>query len=153
MVLMDVEVNVRERVLKPVGEVFEAVIDPAKMSNYFISSASAPMTSGTRVQWEFADVDAKVAVDIVNVERDRKIVFDWNPADGKGTRTTIRFTPDGAGATVVTINEARFPFDEEGVKRAMGQTGGWTYFLACLKAYVQHGINLRIGLNKRITDI
>jgi hypothetical protein len=43
--------------------------------------------------------------------------------------------------------------DEDGVKRAMGQTAGWTYFLACLKAYVQHGINLRLGLNKRLTDV
>lgn len=150
---MDVEVNVRERMLKPVGEVFEAVVDPAKMSNYFISSASGPMKTATSVEWEFADVGAKVAVDVLTVERDRKIVFDWNPADGKGTRTTIAFTADGDGATVVTINEATFPLDEEGVKRAMGQTGGWTYFLACLKAYVQHGINLRVGLNRRITDV
>jgi uncharacterized protein YndB with AHSA1/START domain len=94
-----------------------------------------------------------VAVDVVTVERDRRIVFEWKPMDGKGTRTTIAFAADGDGATVVTINEAKFPLDEEGVKRAMGQTGGWTYFLACLKAYVQHGINLRVGLNRRITDV
>jgi len=43
--------------------------------------------------------------------------------------------------------------DDAGVKRAMGQTAGWTYFLSCLKAYVQFGINLRVGLNKRLTDV
>ena len=43
--------------------------------------------------------------------------------------------------------------DDAGVKRAMGQTAGWTYTLCCLKAYLQYGINLRLGLNKRITDV
>lgn len=36
---MEIDVNVRERILKPVPEVFQAVVDPVKMSNYFISSA------------------------------------------------------------------------------------------------------------------
>jgi hypothetical protein len=43
--------------------------------------------------------------------------------------------------------------DEDGVKRALGQNAGWTYTLCCLKAYLQHGVNLRQGLNKRITDV
>lgn len=41
---------------------------------------------------------------------------------------------------------------EEGVKRALGQNAGWTYTLCALKAYLQFGINLRTGLNKRLTD-
>ena len=53
----------------------------------------------------------------------------------------------------MTINEAKFPMDHAGVKRALGQTAGWTYTLACLKAYLQFGINLRFGLNKRLTDV
>jgi len=148
-----IEVNVRERIVKPVDDVFDAVVEPKRMSNYFISNASGPMTSGTRVDWEFADVGAKVTVDVVEVEQNRKIVFKSDPTDGEGTTTTIGFAPDGEGATVVTINEASFAMDPDGVQRAMGQTGGWTYFLACLKAYVTHGINLRVGLNKRITEI
>ncbi|MGH9722946.1 MAG: hypothetical protein ACRD8O_22270 [Bryobacteraceae bacterium] len=41
---MDFDVNVRERILRPV-----------KMSNYFISGASGPLKAGTAVAWEFAD--------------------------------------------------------------------------------------------------
>jgi uncharacterized protein YndB with AHSA1/START domain len=148
-----IEVNVRERIVKPVDDVFDAVVEPKRMSNYFISNASGPMIAGTRVDWEFADVGAKVSVDVVEVEQNRKIVFKSDPTDGEGTTTTIGFTPDGKGTTVVTINEASFGMDPAGVQRAMGQTGGWTYFLACLKAYVTHGINLRVGLKKRITDV
>lgn len=40
-VKMEVDVNVRDRILKPVNEVFAAFVDPAKMSQYFISGAPA----------------------------------------------------------------------------------------------------------------
>jgi uncharacterized protein YndB with AHSA1/START domain len=149
---MDFDVNVRERILKPLNEVFDAVIDPEKMSHYFISRASGPVKAGTTVEWEFADVGAKVSVDVTEVVPNERIVFEWAAA-GASSRTTIRFTADGPGVTVVTVNEAKFALDDEGVKRAMGQTAGWTYTLCCLKAYLQFGINLRAGLNKRLTDV
>jgi len=148
----EVEVNVQDRILKPVNEVFAAVVDPAKMCHYFISGASGPMKAGTTVEWEFADVGAKGSVDVMEVEENRRIVFESAPGGAK-SRTTIQFRTDGPDATVVTINEAEFPMDQEGVKRAMGQTAGWTYFLACLKAYLQFDINLRRGLKKRLTDV
>ena len=149
-----VDVNVRDRILKPVNEVFAAFVDPAKMSQYFISGASGPMKAGTKVEWEFADVGAKVLIDVLEVEENRRIVYEWAPcgASVRG-RTTIQLRADEPNATVVTVNEAKFPMDHEGVKRAMGQTAGWTYTLACLKAYLQFGINLRFGLNKRLTDV
>lgn len=148
---MDIEVNVEDRILKPVHEVFTAIVDPAKMSRYFISGASGPMKAGTTVEWEFADVGAKVSVDVIEVEENRKIVYEW-AASGARNRVTIRLRADDPSTTVVTINEAKFSMDQDGVKRAMGQTAGWTYFLCCLKAYVQHGVNLRLGLTKRLTD-
>jgi uncharacterized protein YndB with AHSA1/START domain len=149
---MDVEVNVRERVLKPVDEVFDAFVDPRKMAHYFISGASGPMTAGTKVEWSFADVGAKVPVDVLDVEANRRIAFEWS-ACGARSRVTIHFTADDASTTVVTINESKFTMEEAGVKRALGQNAGWTYTLCCLKAYLQHAINLRVGLNKRLTDV
>ena len=149
---MDVEVNVRERVLKPIAEVFDAIIDPTKLAQFFVSHGSAPLRSGTKVEWEFADVGASISVDVIEVVQDERIVFEW-AAPGTKTRVTIRMQADDPSTTVVIINEAAFAMDEQGVKRAMGQTGGWTYFLACLKGYVQFGINLRVGLNKKITDV
>jgi len=66
---------------------------------------------------------------------------------------SVAFATDDEGYTVVTVNEAPFALDEGDVKRALGQTAGWTYTLCCLKAWLQFGINLRAGLNKRITDV
>jgi uncharacterized protein YndB with AHSA1/START domain len=146
-VTMNVEVNVKDRVLRPVHEVFAAIVDPAKMSRFFISSGSGTMKAGTTVEWVFADVGGRLAVDVIEVEENRKIAFDWT-ASGTTARVTIKLEADDSGATLVSINEARWPFDREGVDRALGQTAGWTDFLCCMKGYLQHGINLRAGRSR-----
>ena len=120
---MEVDVNVRDRILKPVNEVFAAFVDPEKMSQYFISGASGPMKAGTKVEWEFADVGAKVLIDVLEVEENRRIVYE-GASCGTRSRITIQLRADDPNTTVVTINEAKFPMDHEGVKRAMGQIAG-----------------------------
>jgi uncharacterized protein YndB with AHSA1/START domain len=144
---MNVEVNVKDRIGKPASEVFAAIVDPTKMSGYFISSGSSPMKAGTTVEWDFADVGAKLSVDVKEIERNRKIVFDWS-ASGVNAHVTITLNAADSGSTLVTINENGWPMDREGVDRALGQTAGWTDFLCCMKAYLQHGINLRLGRRK-----
>src|ERR1700678_752844 len=140
-----IEVRVRERILRPIGEVFDAVVDPAKMANYFISGASGPMRPGP-VTWEFGDVGAKVQIQVLDVETNRKIVWE-STALGQPTRSSFEFSEDGPDATVVVVTEGDFALTSAGVKRALGQNAGWTYTLCGLKAYVQFGINLRQGLN------
>ena len=58
--------------------------------------------------------------------------FDW------------QLEPDGDGTRLVAT-EGPFERTEEGVKRALGQTQGWTDFSLSLRAYLQHGLNLRLG--------
>ncbi len=147
----DIEVNVRERILRPIGEVFDAVVDPVKMSNYFISGASGPMKPGP-VTWEFGDLGAKVAINVLQVEQNSKIVWE-SSALGQPTRSMFQFVSDGQDTTIVTVTEGLYAFTPEGVKLALGQNAGWTYTLCALKAFLQFGINLRTGLNKRLTDV
>ena len=148
---MDVEARVEERIRRPAREVFEAIVDPAEMSRYFTTGASGPMKAGTRVEWEFADVGVRVPIDVVEVVEDRRIVYEGSHT-GTRSRVTMELTPVDPGTTAVSIHEAGWPMDPEGVKRALGQTAGWTYFLCCLKAYLQHGIHLRLGLAGKLTD-
>ncbi|MDF2696386.1 MAG: hypothetical protein K0S65_4769 [Labilithrix sp.] len=149
---MNVEVNVEDRILKPSSEVFAAIVDPTKLARYFVSRASGPMKTGTTVEWEFGDVGVTGLVDVIEVEEGRKVVFE-SVNEGVRTRVTISLKPVDAESTLVAINEADWPMDATGVKLALGQTAGWTYFLCCLKAWAQHGIDLRFGLTKRLTDV
>jgi hypothetical protein len=50
-----------------------------------------------------------------------------------------------SGGAVATVTEKVMDVDEAGIKWLMSNTGGWANFLACLKAYLEHGINLRKG--------
>jgi uncharacterized protein YndB with AHSA1/START domain len=91
-----------------------------------------------------ADVGVKLSVDVKETQENGKIAFDWT-ASGVKARITITLKAGDPNTTLVTINEAGWPMDHEGVKRALGQTTGWTDFLCYMKAYLQHGINLRLG--------
>ncbi|MDW5266971.1 MULTISPECIES: SRPBCC domain-containing protein [Acidobacteriaceae] len=149
---MAFKVEVRDRILRPLPAVFEAWIDPTHMSNYFISSASAPIRQGERVEWSFDDVNAKFSVDILEVVENKLIVFSW-AASGSKHDVGVLFEPDVDDSTVVKITESSFNEDADGIKQGLGQNAGWTHLLCCLKAYLQFGINLRKGANKRSTDM
>ncbi|MGH9939846.1 MAG: SRPBCC domain-containing protein, partial [Blastocatellia bacterium] len=88
------------------------------------------------------------SVDVIEIEENRKIVFDWT-ASGVRARVTIALKAGDSNTTLVAINETGWPMDRKGVQRALGQTQGWTDFLCCMKAYLQHGVNLRLGRVKK----
>jgi uncharacterized protein YndB with AHSA1/START domain len=69
-----VSVNVSDRVLKPVPEVFTAIIEPAQLSRFFISSGSGRLKAGGIVEWMFADVGASLSVDVKQIVPDSKIL-------------------------------------------------------------------------------
>jgi uncharacterized protein YndB with AHSA1/START domain len=140
---MTIDVTVKDRVLRPVTEVFAAIIDPARLSGFFISGASGPLKAGATIEWHFADVGITLPIDVARIEGNRAIVFDWG-ASGVTARVTIGLE-ERDDDTLVTINEAAWPLDPTGVRRALGQTKGWTDFLCSMKAFLQHGVNLRFG--------
>jgi uncharacterized protein YndB with AHSA1/START domain len=142
-VLGGVTVTVDDRIARPVAEVFEAIVDPAQMAQYFISRGSARITAGATLTWEWDDVGAKLDIQVVQFEPGAKVAFVW-AATGTRTKVTLQLVADGS-ATKLVATEAPFPLTEDGVQRAMQQTRGWTDFCCCLKAFLQHGINLRLG--------
>ncbi len=142
-VLGGVTVRVEDRIPRPVADVFEAIVDPAKMAQYFISRGSARLGPGADVEWEWADVSAKQSIHVGQFTAGSTIGFAWS-ATGIPTKVTIMLTPDGDGTKLV-VTEAPFALTEERAALAVQQTQGWTDFCCGLKAYLVHGINLRRG--------
>lgn len=142
-VLGAVTVKVEDRIARPATDVFEALVDPAKMAQYFISRGSARLAPGATVEWEWADAGAKQEIQIGQFDPNAKLSFAWS-ATGVPTKVTIALLSDG-DATKLVITEAPFALSEERVALALRQTEGWTQFCSCLKAYLQHGIDLRLG--------
>jgi uncharacterized protein YndB with AHSA1/START domain len=132
------------QIQKPVNEVFEAIVDPVKMSGYFISEGSGRMETGKLIKWKFPEFDIEFPVKIGIIEKDRYISYSWD-IDGRQLLVEIMLASQGDNDTLVTITEGNLENNEEGIKWLKGNTEGWANFLACLKAYLEYGINLRKG--------
>lgn len=160
---MDLSFRITGRIAKPVHEVFEAVADPKKLAGYFTTGgASARLETGTTVMWDFADFPGAFPVKVVEVLKDRKIVLQWEANDGGEdsagdkdvkaagywTTVTMTFEPLEDGRTLVSIAEEGWRETPEGLKATIGNCQGWSQMLACMKAYLEHGINLRQGFYK-----
>jgi len=138
------EIKVALQILKPVNTVFEAIIDPEEMSNYFISKSSGRMIEGEQVWWKFPEFEVEFPISVGKIEQDRYISYHWE-VDGEDLLVEMTLTPVEGDATVVTITEKSQDNDEAGIQWLVRNTGGWASFLACLKAYLEYGINLRKG--------
>ena len=145
------EIKTALQIQKPVNEVFEAIVDPAKMSNYFISKSSGRMEEGKLIMWQFPEFDEEFPVRISKIIRDKYISYYWD-LDGKELLVEMTLAPMKRDSTLVTITEKSRNNDEEGIKWLKGNTEGWANFLACLKAYLEYGINLRKGAFDFMSD-
>jgi len=129
---------------RPVAEVFDAFVDPRKTSKFWFTSGSGRLEAGKRVQWRWEMYDLKVDVDVKSIEPNRRIVVDWSSGEAP---TTIEwgFTPYSADTTFVSITNSGFTGDGQAItKQALDSTEGFTFVLAGLKAYLEHGVQLNL---------
>ncbi len=145
------EVKATIQIIKPVDVVFEAIVDPEKMSNYFISNASGRMEEGSQLTWQFPEFETKFPVKVAKIEKDKYVSFYWEH-EGFETFSEMTLSHIEDNATLVTVTEKGRQNDEAGIKWLKGNTEGWANFLACLKAYLEYGINLRKGAFDFMSD-
>ncbi|WP_299473797.1 SRPBCC domain-containing protein [uncultured Roseibium sp.] len=160
---MALSFKIAGRINKPVSEVFEAVVNPDRLSGYFTTGgADGRLEPGVTVTWAFAEFPGRFPVKIDRVEKDSLIVLRWaaqesgevsstgetpEPA-GYDTTVTMAFEPLDGGRTLVTISEEGWRDTKGGLEASYGNCEGWTQMLCSLKGFVEHGINLREGFYK-----
>lgn len=155
---MDLKFNVSGRIAKPVVEVFEAVANPTELSRYFTTGgAKGRLETGATVMWEFHDFPGAFPVEVAEVVKNEKIVLRWAADDGDpvpgqsaGYQTTVTMTFKALdeGRTLVSISEEGWRDTAGGLKASYNNCGGWMQMLCAMKAYLDHGINLREGMFK-----
>ncbi|SHI81373.1 SRPBCC domain-containing protein [Algibacter luteus] len=138
---MKLESNATIQIQKPVGEVFEGIVNPEKMTKYFISESTGRLETGKEVIWKFPEFDNKYPVNKIKIETNRSISFVWDPETI--VKITLEELPDHS--TLVRVNENGKELNENNLKWALENSGGWANFLACMKAYLEYGIQLRKG--------
>lgn len=138
------EIKTRLQILRPVQDVYEAIIDPVKMSNYFISKGSGKLEEGKRIIWQFPEFAMDFPIQVKRLESNSYISYVWN-IDKKDLLVEISLLSLTDNETLITITEKDREPDNAGIEWLKGNTEGWANFLACLKAYLEYGINLRKG--------
>lgn len=129
------------QIQKPINEVFEGIVNPAIMTNYFISESSGRMETGKELSWKFPEFKAWYPVTEVKIETNRSISFVWDPE----TRVQIKLEDLPDQSTLVRVSEKGKELNDDNLKWLVENTAGWANFLDCMKAYLEHGIHLRKG--------
>lgn len=152
---MDPKFTVFIIVGRPPRDVFEAVADPEKLSAYFTTGgAKGRLEEGATVTWDFHDFPGAFPVEVDEVVEDDRIAIRWDASeDGKPagyqTVVTFRFSPvDGGERTRIEVEEHGWRDSGAGLQASYGNCMGWSQMLCALKAWVEHGINLREGAYK-----
>ncbi|WP_209347240.1 SRPBCC domain-containing protein [Pontixanthobacter sp. CEM42] len=162
---MEIKFRVATRIARPVEEVFKAVAEPDQLSQYFTTGgAQGKMEPGATVQWDFHDYPGAFDVDIIEVVPNKRIVLQWpayesTPPNVDGTEhnedaiadynTTVTMTfSEVEGGTMVEIAEEGWRDTEAARGGSYGNCQGWSQMLCCMKAWIEHGINLREGMYK-----
>ena len=160
---MELKFRVAARIAKPVHEVFEAVADPKQLSQYFTTGgAKGRLETGATVTWDFHDYPGAFPVEVVEVVPNERIVLEWKANEGEppnvdggemtaadyNTTVTMSFKALDDGRTLVEISEEGWRVNEGALKASYGNCQGWSQMLCAMKAWLEHGLNLREGMYK-----
>lgn len=132
------------QIQKSIQEVFEAIVNPNHMCHYFIGRSSGKMEEGKDIIWGFPEMEEDVDIKVGKIVENKYVSFEWKIGD-LFLLVEIQLTERSDGSTIVKISEKEMENDEKGIAWLKGNTEGWANFLACLKAYLEYGINLRKG--------
>lgn len=133
---------------KPVAEVFEAFIDPGITTKFWFTRSSGRLKAGHEVRWDWEMYGASTSVLVKAIEPDRRIVIEW---DGYSGRTTVEwiFSARNDATTYVVVKESGWTGDGDELVKYVGEsTQGFTWTLAGLKAFLEHGIRLNLVADK-----
>ena len=128
---------------KPVGEVFEAFVNPEIITKFWFTKGSGRLVAGAQVQWDWEMFGISVPIAVKEVEPDRRILIEF-PGAGGPTSVEWRFTSRDDG-TFVDITHSGFTGSgDDLVKQVTDSTQGFTLVLAGAKAYLEHGLRLNL---------
>jgi uncharacterized protein YndB with AHSA1/START domain len=138
------------KILKPANEVFEAFIDPSRIGNFWFSSSSERWEQGKTITLRYDEYDAQGDIKVIEIEVNKKIVFQWVYPNGEGHAVTITLKELDNASTIIEVDEEGFnENDDQLISILLDNKEGWVYALTCLKGYLEFGVNkLRAGLVK-----
>lgn len=140
---MDSNVYVEAQMLirKPVEDVFEAFINPEVTTHFWFTKSTGRLEEGKTITWEWEMYGVKNVVKVHQIIPNQLIRTQWgNPS----VNVDYEFKTMENGTFVVIKSYGFSQTGEDLLKVINDNTGGFTTVLDGCKAYLEHGINLRL---------
>ena len=131
---------------KPAALVFEAFIDPAITTKFWFTKSSGELVVGKTVTWEWEMYGVSTRVYTKNIVPNKLISTEW---DEPATTVDYEFQAMSENTTYVVIKNYGYrQTGDELIQVIKDNTGGFTTVLDGLKAWLEHGIQLNLVLDK-----
>ncbi len=141
--------TINTQIARPVADVYDAIVSSDRLTRYFTNSSSGDLKEGESITWTWNDwgdfpvtVRKMVTNEMIVLALESKI---WKKTKEGSYEVLVIFEFEELedGATMLSISEEGWKTDAEGLKGSHDNCGGWMHMLMCLKAYIEHGIDLR----------
>ncbi len=118
----------------PPKAIYDAFVEPAWLTRFWLSKASGPLRIGQAVEWSFMVAGARDTVTATQLEPGKQIAWQWS--DGA---VRIDLEPFEGGTVITLINDG-FPGEtEEQIDAALNGTEGFSIVLCDLKTLLESG--------------
>ena len=142
--------TVQTKILRPVADVFDAVVSKDRLCRYFTDEASGDLLEGEVIRWRWDHFHATLPVRVSRIVRNERIeltldskAWEKSQDDAYDVRVVMEFEATDDGHTMLSISEEGWKADRDGQKASHENCSGWTHMAMCLKAWIEHGIDLR----------
>ncbi len=129
---------------KPAADVFNAFVDPLITTKFWFTKSSGRLEAGKRVRWDWEMYGVGDDVDVKAIEPNKRIVFEWSFP--KSNLVEMTFAHHAKG-TLVSITNSGLRGDDV-IALALDLTQGWNLVLAAAKAWLEHGVDLKLVADK-----
>jgi uncharacterized protein YndB with AHSA1/START domain len=129
----------------PAPQVYRAFVEPELLTQFWLATASEPLTLHGQARWEFLVPGAAAALEVRELIENERIAIEWDDE----TRVEWTFEARDGGQTLVRVLQFGFPgSSEEALASALDATQGFTLVLCELKAWLEQGAQLNAVRDK-----
>ncbi|WP_345208520.1 SRPBCC family protein [Chryseobacterium ginsengisoli] len=137
----NIYVQAQMLIRKPIEDVFEAFINPEVTTNFWFTKSTGKLEEGKTLTWEWEMYGAKTNVKVLEIVQNQSIKTEWGEPS---TNVDYEFKEMEKGTLVVIKSYGYSQTGEDLLKIINDNTDGFTTVLDGCKAYLEHGINLRL---------
>jgi uncharacterized protein YndB with AHSA1/START domain len=128
--------------------VFQAIVDPAITTNFWYTKSDGKMAPGRELCWTWEMYGVSSTVNVMEVVENRRVLFTWSGYNPEHPSTVEFMLTPFEGFAYLQVTERDFTGNgDELVRYVADSTGGFTFLISAIKAFLEHDVVLRVVLD------